>query len=381
MTSSKKRFGNICVVTSPRSKAGVPPLSNLVEILQSLSENLYLVTGNEGSQVFNNYKKLRGFSINYNLKTQPILRILNFIYLNLKISYYILTLSKSTNLFIFFMAEGLLLPVIITKILQKPIILNLAASSPKMIDSRRDTPYFVKVLKFLELINYSLADIILVYSQRLVEEWNLIKYKNKILVAHEHFLDFDTFSLKKELHERNFMVGYIGRLSEEKGVLNFVETIPYLLDRYPNMEFLLGGTGDLQKSIEQYLISHDLINKVQTVGWIPHDQLPNYLNELKLIVLPSYTEGLPNILLESMACGTPVIATPVGAIPDIIIDGVTGFILNHNCPKDIEINLIRAIESPHLECIAEKSRLFVKSEFTYEAAVELYRNVFLYMKM
>lgn len=114
---------------------------------------------------------------------------------------------------------------------------------------------------------------------------------------------------------------------------------------------------------------------MKLLGWISHDNLPQYLNELKLIVLPSFTEGLPSIILEAMACGTPVLSTPVGAILDYIKDGETGFIMENNSPECIVSNIIRALNYPNLKQIAENGRKVVEKEFTFEKAVESYKNI------
>ena len=95
----------------------------------------------------------------------------------------------------------------------------------------------------------------------------------------------------------------------------------------------------------------------------------------RLLVLPSYTEGLPNIMLEAMACGTPVLATPVGAIPDVIIDGKTGFIMENNSPECIAENVVRALNSPDLERIAEDGRRFVEENFSFEKTVENWKRI------
>ena len=136
------------------------------------------------------------------------------------------------------------------------------------------------------------------------------------------------------------------------------------------------GRGQLRESIEASLQGGGVAAHVGRPDWISHDELPNCLNQLRLLVLPSYTEGLPNIMLEAMACGTPVLATPVGAIPDVIIDGKTGFIMENNSPECIAENVIRALNSsPDLEQIAEDGRRFVEENFTFERVVERWKGV------
>lgn len=200
------------------------------------------------------------------------------------------------------------------------------------------------------------------------------KYQSKISIAHEHVLDFDNFNILKDLSERDNLVGYIGRLSEEKGPMNFVHAISEL-SRDGSIKFIIGGSGRLLDKIRSYLKNNCLNANIELIGWIPHTDLPPHLNNLRLLVVPSYSEGLPNIMLEAMACGTPVLATPVGAIPDIIADGDTGFLMENNSPECIASNVIRALEHPDLKGVAQRARSLVEREFTFERAVEGWRAV------
>jgi glycosyltransferase involved in cell wall biosynthesis len=218
------------------------------------------------------------------------------------------------------------------------------------------------------------------YSERLIEEHGLQKYRNKICVVHRHFIDFGTFKITKSLKERNSYVGYIGALSKSKGVPNFLEAIPIASKKKHTLRFIIGGSGQLQDEIKEYLDNHGLNRTVKFFGWIPHGEIPDYMNRLKLLVLPSYTEGLPNIVLEAMACGTPVLTTAVGAIPDVIKDGETGFIMENNSPDCIARNVVGALNHPNLGKIAGKARALVEQEYTYEVAVKEYRNILASLK-
>jgi len=224
-------------------------------------------------------------------------------------------------------------------------------------------------------INLYLSSRIIAYSDGIVAERHMEKHRNKISIAQRHFLDFNRFRMQKPLRNRENLVAYVGRLSEGKGVPEFIEAIEGLSANHGNIRFLIGGDGPLRGWVEEYLDKANLNSRVKFAGWIPHDELPGYLNQVKLLVLPSYTEALPNIILEAMACGTPVLVTAVGAIPDIIKDGETGFIMEDNSPDCIAGNIIRALEHPSLEQIADKAHTLVEKEYTFEAAVERYQKI------
>jgi glycosyltransferase involved in cell wall biosynthesis len=301
-------------------------------------------------------------------------RILNYFYTQLRISYTLAKITRNIDLWIFYIGgDSLLLPMLTVKLLRKKVVLAFAGSSVQTLKSVNDS--FFKPVKILSKINCILSKRIIVYSENLIKGLNLEKYRNKIYIAHKHFIDFERFKIKKKFNDRADLVGYIGRLSEEKGVLNFVKAIPQIIKERDDLVFLIGGDGPLRDKIERYLEDENLNDKVKLTGWVPHDNLPDYMNELKLVVLSSYTEGLPNVMLEAMACGTPVLATPVGAIPDVIKDGKNGFIMENNSAECIAENVIRVLNYSELDKIVKNASELVERDFTYAAAVERYRKI------
>jgi len=299
-------------------------------------------------------------------------RIIRYLLTQLKVSYVLLR-ERKADAYIFFLAQSLILPILTLKLMRRKVILVLGASALELARFRGDR--LLVFPKIEEKNSYKLADRIILYSEHLINQWNLAKYRNKISIVHRHFLDFNKFKIEKQLGDRANLVGYIGRFSQEKGVLNFMEAIPEVLEARDATRFLVGGDGQLQGKIKEYLSRGNLVSKVNFAGWIPHDGLAEYLNDLKLLVLPSYTEGLPSIVLEAMACGTPVLAAPEGAIPDMISDGENGFIMEDNSPQCIARNVIRVLNHPNLEQITRNARAFVEREFTFEKAVERYRDI------
>jgi len=361
----KQKIG---IVTFPLEKASVSPLYNISHIISYHTDDVYIITGNAGIDAAQKLENMSFKIINHNMGSNTISRICNYAKTQLALASSMLKLSKKVDTWFFPICGESLLPcIVLAKLQQKPVVMLLPSSTKSIMTCQSD-PLNLIILLFTK-INYLLSTKIILYSPELITEWSLDKYRQKILIAYHHFLDFNTFNVTLPLTDRPALIGYIGRLSAEKGIENFVQALPAILHSYQNFHANIGGDGPLREEIKVILQEDNLTTRVNLLGWISHDDLPKYLNQLRLLVLPSYTEGLPNIMLEAMACGTPVLVTPVGVIPDIIIDGETGFIMENNSPECIAENVLRALNSPELEQIAENGRLFVMENFTLERAV------------
>jgi glycosyltransferase involved in cell wall biosynthesis len=376
----KKKWPNIGLVTFPLSRAGNIPLSNLVDILSTFSTCVHVITGNEANIYPKEHRQVRVYRIDHKTGANALTRIISYIGTQLRICYQLARLTRDVKLWVFFIGgEGLLLPMVTAKLLRRQVLLALAGF-PESLDKEEKDSLF-KITGLLARMNLGLSDRIIVYSERIIVERNLEKHRDKIFLAHEHFLNFDAFKIQKPLSKRQNLVGYIGNLSRAKGITNLLEAIPRILERESGVRFLIGGEGELRSNVEEYLSKGNLSARVQFTGWIPHDDIPKCLTELKLLVLPSYTEGLPNIILEAMACGTPVLATAVGAIPDVVEDSETGFIMEDNSAEGIARNISRVLNHPNLKEITMKARALIEKEYTYEVVLEKYRNILAGLKI
>ena len=364
----------ICLISFFSHEAFFLPLSHLREILGEISPGLrsILAVSPElaGKMAFDSRKDK---IILYKKQTSTLFRLVNYGVLNLKISKKILLGSRDVDSYVFFWATGFLLPMMCAKVHNKKIIWLLPSSTKKM-DEHKGNFLNLMVIP-LQSLSGKIADKIVLYSPNLIQEWELQSFADKILIAHEHFIQFDTFTITTPLPRRPLLIGYIGRLSEEKGVRRFVESLPAVMNHRKSLRVLIGGNGPLKEEIGVFLREKKLTDQVEIAGWISHDHLPDYLNMLHLLVIPSFTEGLPNIMLEAMACGTPVAATSVGAIPDSIRDGETGFIIKNNSPECISANIIRALEDPDREKIAMNAKKMVEKEFSFESTVMQWKKI------
>jgi colanic acid/amylovoran biosynthesis glycosyltransferase len=119
----------------------------------------------------------------------------------------------------------------------------------------------------------------------------------------------------------------VGRLCEQKGQMLLVESAHRLVVQGLDFEVVLVGDGEMRADIEALIKDHSLQNRVHITGRISSEQLREEILAARALVLPSFAEGLPMVIMEAMALGRPVISTFVAGIPELVIPGEHGWLV------------------------------------------------------
>lgn len=171
------------------------------------------------------------------------------------------------------------------------------------------------------------------------------------------------------------VIGTVGRLTEEKGHIYLLQAAEMILRKHPETIFLIVGDGPLRQDLEMYAKSICPQSAIIFTG--VRDDMPELYSIMDIFVLPSLTEGLPMALLEAMASKKPVIATRVGAVPGVVQDGFSGYLVN---PCDVNglINTISALlENPQKALdISQNAYETVKKHFSSRVMAEKYRQLY-----
>jgi glycosyltransferase involved in cell wall biosynthesis len=212
-------------------------------------------------------------------------------------------------------------------------------------------------------------------SPSVARSYNLQRYSVKSSYNGHLFVESTLFTPIIPFTDRYFDVGFIGALSREKGVIEFIKSIS-LISQKKNLKVTIVGDGILRRKIENEISGFGLNKTIILQRSYEYSQMPIVLNNIKLLIVPSFSEGLPNIVIEAMACGTVVLANPVGGIPDVIKNNETGFLLTSNSPEEIAKKILTILKDGKLEKIRREAFQYIKENFWYSASEENWRLIF-----
>jgi len=138
---------------------------------------------------------------------------------------------------------------------------------------------------------------------------------------------------------------YVGNLKDTKGCLDLLEAFPRVLATHPDANLLFVGSGPAREALLQRAAALGCAARVRLVGAVEHFALGDWFRAADLLCLPSHNEGVPNVVLEAMACGTPVVATRVGGIPEVLPEHA-GILVDAHDRIGLEGALVDALGKP-----------------------------------
>lgn len=138
----------------------------------------------------------------------------------------------------------------------------------------------------------------------------------------------------------------VGRLCEQKGQLLLLEAARQLKKKNISFELVFAGDGELRSEIESLVQQYDLINEIKITGWISSEQVRDELLKSRAMVLPSFAEGLPVVIMEAMSLKRPVLTTYIAGIPELVLAGETGWLFPAGSIADLTDAIEQCLNTP-----------------------------------
>lgn len=290
-------------------------------------------------------KNTRSISLNDNVTVNRICRARNHL-VTFETLYYSFKVRRQVDLNEYDVVHGTLMPASTIALspnlgLETPIVVTSHGTS--LGEMKSHTPeipsdyllrYFFHPMNFVmdRIAGQSANHIIAISSHTKRQLKNVYRFNPLKLSLIPHGVDVGRFYPRNKVHpavsSEKTSVLFVGRLASRKGVSRAIESMANLRDY--NIELLIAGSGRHEDRLKRLASNLKVTESVKFLGFVPDDELPLLYSTADIFLFPSRYEGFGLVFLEAMACGTPVIGTPVGGIPDVVDDGVNGFVVSHD---------------------------------------------------
>ena len=248
--------------------------------------------------------------------------------------------------------------------------------------------------KYIRFILKQISTVI-VRAQRLKSQFDGLVPEEKIRVV---YLPIDTAEFRDISDKPNgkvprgeIKVLYVSHISKAKGALDLLKAIPIVVNQVSDIKFLfagdiikvernilhIGNPPDILREIDSIIEKYKIRHYIEFLGLVVGQNKISTFLDADIFVFPSYSEGFPFVVLEAMAAGLPIVATPVGALPEVFKDGENVLFADRGNPQDIAEKILMLIRNPALrEKMIAINHKNIEKRFNMDRFADQMLNVF-----
>jgi glycosyltransferase involved in cell wall biosynthesis len=197
----------------------------------------------------------------------------------------------------------------------------------------------------------------------------------KILVLPSVYLDFEILQPQPDV-PKIYDVLFVGRLAANKGIDVLLKALVLVKEAYPDVRLAIRGEGALKTRLDTFIHQTNLQANVVFVPRVTDSAaMASLYQSAKMLVCASTVEGNPRVTLEAMACGVPVLSTPVGIMPDVIQDGENGFLFSR-AAQPLAEKICRLLDNPMLQAQFSRAGRATAQQFDAETTLAQYAQAY-----
>ena len=273
---------------------------------------------------------------------------------------------------VFWLSGPMILPFLFCKLTGKKTVVFLYGNTRY----KQDKPsLYASLISRIMRFMARHADKIGVETPSVLAQWSLPeRCAGKVFDLHLYVDDSGADTVPYE--QRGPVVGMACRLQGNKHPLEAIEAFHRLRGAFPDWTLEIAGDGPEYERCRDRVAALGEEDRIRMHGWVDNREMASYYGRWRLLLFPSNYEGLPNSVIESLRCGTPVLASPVGGIPDVIEEGETGWFLPGTTVEAIEAALSGLLKRDDLGDAGGRAEAFARKAFSFEDVLERFRTVF-----
>ncbi len=273
---------------------------------------------------------------------------------------------------VFWLSGPMILPFLYCKWTGKKTVVFLYGNTRYKQD--KPTLYASLIARIMRFMA-SRADKIGVETPSVLSQWSLPEHcTGKVFDLHLYVDECDGEPAPYEQRER--VVGMACRLQGNKHPLEAIEAFHRLRDTFPDWCLEIAGDGPEFQLCRERVAELGEDGRIRLLGWVDNREMAACYSRWRLLLFPSNYEGLPNSVIESLCCATPVLASPVGGIPDVIEEEKTGWFLPGTTAEAIEASLFELMKRDDLSEVSRQAEAFAREAFSFKDVLERFRSVF-----